>query len=87
MALIGPAERRVLVGTDVPAGQPIGANTQDWVVWRSADTGRELARSPLLPAVSTGTMVQPAYAGRMYYPALNGTIIELTARPVHPAKA
>ena len=59
MALIGPAQRRVLVGTDVPPGQQIGANTQDWVVWRSADTGRELARSPLLSAVNSGTMVEP----------------------------
>lgn len=84
MALIGPAERRVLVGTDVPPGQPIGVNTQDQVVWRNADTGNELARSPLLPAVSTGTMVAPGYAGHMYYPALDGTIIELTVRPVRP---
>jgi hypothetical protein len=81
-ALIGPAERRVLVGTDVPPGQEIGSSTEDWVVWRNANTGYELARSPLLPAMSTGTMVQPGYDGRMYYPALNGTIIELTARPV-----
>ena len=81
MALIGPAERRVLVGTDVPLGQQIGSNTEDRVVWRNADTGYELARSGLLPAISTGTMVEPGYAGRMYYPALNGTIIELTARP------
>jgi hypothetical protein len=86
MALIGPAKRRVLVGTDVPPGQQIGANSQDWVVWRSADTGNELARSPLLPAVSTGTMVAPGYAGHMYYPALNGTLIELTPRPVRPGR-
>jgi hypothetical protein len=85
-ALIGPAERRVLVGTDVPLGQKIGSNTEDQVVWRNADTGYELARSPLLPAVTSGTMVAPGYAGRMYYPALNGTISELTVRPVRPRK-
>jgi hypothetical protein len=86
LALIGPVQRRVLVGTDVPPGQPIGANTEDWVVWRNADTGDELARSPLLPAVNGGTMVEPGYAGRMYFLAQNGKIIELTARPVGPGQ-
>jgi hypothetical protein len=81
LALIGSAQRRVLVGTDVPSGQQVGTNTQDWVVWRSADTGDELARSPLLPAVNGGTMVEPGYAGRMYFLAQNGKIIELMARP------
>jgi hypothetical protein len=86
LALIGPAQRRVLVGTDVPPGQQIGANTNDWVVWRNADTGDEIARSPLLSAVNGGTMVEPGYAGRMYFLAQNGKIIELTVRPVRPGK-
>jgi hypothetical protein len=84
LALIGPAQRRVLVGTDVPRGQQIGSNTNDWVVWRNADTGDELARSPLLQAVNGGTMVEPAYAGRMYFLAQDGKIIELTVRPARP---
>jgi hypothetical protein len=84
LALIGPRQRRVLVGTDVPPGQQIGANTQNWVVWRNADTGNEIARSRLLPAVDTGTMVEPGYAGHMYFLAQNGKIIELTPRPVRP---
>jgi hypothetical protein len=86
LALIGPVQRRVLVGTDVPPGQQLGANTQDWVVWRNADTGDEIARSPLLPAVNAGTMVEPGYARRMYFLAQNGKIIELTVRPVRPGK-
>jgi hypothetical protein len=86
LALIGSAQRRVLVGTDVPPDQAVGANTQDWVVWRNADTGDELARSPLLPAVNGGTMVEPGYTGRMYFLAQNGKIIELTARPVRPGQ-
>ena len=86
LALIGSAQRRVLVGTDVPRGQQIGANTQDRVVWRNADTGEEIARSRLLPAVNGGTMVEPGYAGRMYFLAQNGKIIELRARPVRPGK-
>jgi hypothetical protein len=82
LALIGSAQRRVLVGTDVPPGQQIGANTQDWVVWRDAGTGNEIARSQLLQAVNGGTMVEPGYAGRMYFLAQNGNIIELTVRPL-----
>ena len=86
LALIGSAQRRVLVGTDVPSDQQIGANTQDWVVWRNADTGGEIARTPLLQAVNGGTMVEPAYDGRMYFLAQSGNIIELTARPLRPGQ-
>jgi hypothetical protein len=82
LALIGPPERRVVVGTDIPAEQPIGSNTQDAVVWREAETGRELARSELLPVVDTGTMIEPGYAGRMYYMAQPGKVIELTVKTV-----
>jgi hypothetical protein len=85
LALIGPPERRVVVGTDIPADQAIGSNTQDDVVWREAETGRELARSELLPVVDTGTMIQPGYAGRMYYMAQEGKVIELTVGPA-PAR-
>jgi len=86
LALIGPQNRRVLVGTDVPSGQQPGSNTNDYVVWRNADTGEELARSQLLTAVNGGTMVEPAYAGRMYFLAENGKIIELTVRPDNSGK-
>jgi len=67
LTLTGARERRVLVGTDVPPGQFPGNNTANTVVWREAETGRELARSDPLPAVVTGTIVEPGYAGRMYY--------------------
>jgi len=91
LALIGPAQRRVLVGTDhasqlMPPSCPPGAGPQDSVVWRNADTGDEIARSPLLSPVSGGTMVEPGYAGRMYFLADNGKIMELTARPARPGQ-
>jgi hypothetical protein len=86
LALIDSAQRRVLVGTDVPSGQTPGSNTNDWVVWRNADTGDELARSPLLQAVNGGTMVEPGYAGRMYFLAQNGNIIQLRVRPLGPTE-
>ena len=80
MTLLGPPDRRVLVGTDVPIGQQLGTNTESRVIWRDAETGRELARTGLLPAINGGTMVEPAYGGRMYYLAGYGKIIELNAR-------
>ena len=91
LALIGPAHRRVLVGTDhasqlMTPSCPVGFGPQDSVVWRNADTGDEIARSPLLSPVSGGTMVEPGYAGRMYFLAQNGKIIELTVRPVRPGQ-
>jgi hypothetical protein len=81
LALIGPPGRRVVVGTEIPPGQAPGLNTNDRVVWRAAATGRALARSRKLPAVGTGTMVQPGYAGRVYFMGQQDKIIELTATP------
>jgi hypothetical protein len=90
LAVIGPAERRVLVGTDYPSqllppSCPSGGGIQASVVWRNAETGQEIARSPLLQAVNGGTMVEPGYDGRMYFLARNG-IIELTVRPHGPGQ-
>ena len=57
MVLIGPANHRVLVATnilsnvtnpvDLQSG-PKGANYLEQIVWRDADTGRQLAASRLL---------------------------------------
>jgi hypothetical protein len=82
LLLTGASPRhRVLVGTAIPETEVPGQNAHDQVVWREAETGRELAHSELLPAVLTGTMIQPGYEGRAYYMAQNAEIIELTAEP------
>lgn len=81
MTLVGPPEQRVVVGTETPPGEFPGKNTQDRVIWRNAATGEELAHTDYMPAVSTGTMVEPGYGGRMYYMAQEGKIIELTVQP------
>lgn len=78
--LIGPADSRVLVGTDIPGIEIPGNNENDFVVWREASTGRELARSPLLPAMTQGTMVQPYYDGNMFFEGQEGTLIKLIPR-------
>ncbi len=79
--LIGPVDTRVLVGTDIPGPEIPGNNRNDFVVWRNASTGQELARSPLLPAMTQGTMVQPYYEGNMFFEGQEGTLIKLIPRP------
>jgi hypothetical protein len=81
MALIGPRNRRVLVTTEIPDGQPLETNSTNYVVWREAESGRELARSDQLDPILSGTMVEPGYAGRMYYLGKSGEIRKLTVRP------
>jgi hypothetical protein len=80
--LIGPKEHRVWVGTDIPLNQIPGMNANDTVVWRDARTGRELARSALVPVMTQGSAVQPGYDGSMYFPGSTGTLVRLTPAPV-----
>ena len=80
--LIGPKEHRVWVGTDIPLIQIPGRNANDRVVWRDASTGRLLAVSQRVPAMTQGTAVQPGYDGSMYFPGATGTLVRLTPAPV-----
>ena len=82
MALIGPEQNRVVVGTAIPPGESLASHAHNRVIWRDAENGDELARSHLLPTVSTGSMVEPAYDGRMYYMGQKSQIIELTVTPL-----
>jgi len=43
LALIRPPDGRVVVGSEIPDGQPLTGNTLNGVVWRDAAIGRELA--------------------------------------------
>ncbi|MBV8989217.1 MAG: hypothetical protein JO372_11735 [Solirubrobacterales bacterium] len=80
--LIGPKNHRVWVGTDIPRGEIPGNNTTDTVVFRDAATGRELARSAQVPAMTQGSAVQPGYGGSVFFPGAKGTLIKMTAHPV-----
>lgn len=82
-ALIGSKKKRVLVGTDIPGPEIPGSNLNDFAVWRNAKTGEEIARSPLLPAMTQGTMIQPFYKGEMFYEGELGRLIKLKPRPKH----
>ena len=78
--LIGSEDERVLVGTDIPGAEIPGDNSHDFAVWRNAHTGQEIARSPLLPAMTQGTMIQPYYYGDMFYEGQSGALIKLKPR-------
>lgn len=80
--LIGSQTNRVLVGTDIPGPEIPGNNMNDFAVWRNGATGQELARSPLLPAMTQGTMIQPYYNGDMFFEGQSGTLIKLMPRPL-----
>lgn len=85
IAIIGPRGQRVIVGSDIPGIEIPGDNSEDQVVWRKARTGQEIARSPRLPAMTTGTMVQPYYFGDVFYPGLGGgTLYKLHPAPTRP---
>ena len=79
--LIGSSENRVLVGTDIPGVEIPGNNKTDYAVWRNAATGQEIARSPRLPAMTQGTMIQPYYNGNMFFEGASGTLIKLVPQP------
>jgi hypothetical protein len=79
--LIGPKDHRVWVGTDIPGPEIPGKNKSDTVVWRDAATGRLLARSRQVPAMTQGSAIQPGYGGSVFFPSSKGTLFKLTPRP------
>jgi hypothetical protein len=80
--LIGPKNHRVWVGTDIPRPEIPGRNQTDTVVFRDAATGRELARSGTVPAMTQGSAVQPGYHGSVFFPGAKGTLVKMTPRPL-----
>lgn len=80
LAIIGAESERMIVGTDIPTTPTLqvpGLNTEDFVVWRNAATGEEIARSALLPAITPAGMVQPYYSGDMFYGSVAGRLYQL----------
>ena len=77
--LVGPKDERVLIGTDIAVRRlsQLRTYTQEDVVWRDAQSGRELARSGSLPKMTTGILVTPTYGGLQYYLAADGRIVAL----------
>jgi len=79
--LIGPKDRRVWVGTDIPGAEIPGQNKTETVVFRDAANGRELARSGKVPQMTQGSAIQPGYGGSVFFPVATGTLIKVTPSP------
>lgn len=81
VAIIGLEAERIIVGTDIPSSEIPGNNANDYVVWRDAATGLEIARSPLLPQMTSQSLVQPYYSGDLFYGGIEGTLYKLMPLP------
>jgi hypothetical protein len=91
LTLIGPADERVLVSTNVNPNitqQQIqqallgeGYTYTEQMVWRDADTGETLAESDFFPAMSPGILITPDYGGMIYEMLYNGHIMALQVAP------
>lgn len=90
MVLIGPADQRVLVATnilsnvtnpvDLQSG-PKGANYIEQIVWRDANTGRQLAASDYFSPMSAGFQVWAGYGGIIYEGLNDGNLMALKVLP------
>jgi hypothetical protein len=78
--LIGPSDKRVFIATDVPVKtiQGLKSYKTEAVVFRAAETGKQLARSGELPKMTSGALVTPGANGRIYYLGLGGQIYRLS---------
>lgn len=81
--LIGPADQRVLVGTNIPVKyfKQLKNYSSEQVVWRNAATGAVLATSSKFPKMTPGVLVTPGYAGLQYFLSYSGHIIALQVNP------
>lgn len=90
MILLGPANHRVLVGSNILSNitnpvdwqpGPKGANYKEQVQWRDAATGKLLAASDFFSPASSWAQVWPGYGGLIYDDLIDGHIIALKVLP------
>ena len=88
--LIGPADQRVLVGTNINTNVtnpleynagPIGANYEEQMIWRDADTGKLLASSDYFSPMIPLFQMWPGYGGIIYEGLNDGHIMALKVLP------
>lgn len=81
--LINPAEERVIVMSDISGRgsriNPFKAQNEQ-LVFRNAQTGEELARTDNLPRLVSGATITPGFDGRIYFPAADGKLYEITVQ-------
>jgi hypothetical protein len=92
MILIGPADQRVLVGTNIKTdgpnpnplywdSGPVGAKYTEQVQWRDAATGKLLASSDYYSPMVAGFYVWPGYGGIIYDGLTDGGLVALQPLP------
>ena len=88
LSLIGPADHRVLVGTDMNPKTNISQMVNnpppsytERVMWRDAATGKILAASDYFSGMSAGAPLAPGFGGLIYYMTFNGHIMALQVLP------
>ena len=90
MILIGPANHRVLVGTNIASNitnpldlqsGPKGVNYIEQIQWRDAATGKILAASDFFSPMSAGFEVWPGYGGLIYEGLNDGHLMALKVLP------
>ena len=86
MILIGPANNRGMVGTNISSNVtnpldlqsgPKSVNYKEQIQWRDAATGKLLAASDFFSPMSTGFEVWPGYGGLIYEGLNDGHIMAL----------
>jgi hypothetical protein len=88
LSLIGPANHRVLIGTNMHPGTTISQmannpppNYTEQVQWRDAATGKLLTASDYFSGMSAGAPQAPGFGGLLYYMTFNGHIMALQVLP------
>ena len=84
--LFGPPNQRVIVTSKVNPDENVSAEATgtytEQAVWRDAATGKALAESDFLPAISFNAQITPTYGGRWVYPSgSSGSIYFLQPMP------
>lgn len=83
VTIIGSETERLVVGADIPEPQIPGQSTDSFVVWREASTGAEVCRSESLPTMTSGSLIQPYYNGKMFYSGGERDLYLVTPTAVH----
>jgi hypothetical protein len=98
MVLIGPADKRVLVATDIKTNTPmpnpidwesgpIGANYTERVQWREASSGKLLGESDYYSPMVVGMQLWPGYGGLIYDGLTDGGLVAFQPLPGTAAPA
>lgn len=90
MILIGPPDKRVLVGTNITSDEPnpvkwdvgpVGANYQEQLMWSDANTGKLLAATDFYGPMVIGMQMWPGYGGLIYELQTDGSLMSFQVLP------